>query len=285
MTDVEERVRAAYDACRLPDGVRKRTLAAIEVARASEETRRGASEEDSRVSEEGVAPGASTPRAPRRPRVGRWLAAAACFLLALAAFGAYGVYRTPSAYVDIDVNPAIELTVNPFGAVIGAEALNDDARSVLADVSLLNRSYRDAIAALLDSSAFSSYISDDAFVDINVVSEDERLGTQIMAESDEAMATVPAQHACHRADAATREAAAEAGLCIGRYRAAQELIELDPSYTLEDCAGMSMRELHDHIDACHQEESEGAPAGHGSGAGRHHGRGMGHRDVNGASGE
>lgn len=283
MTDLEERVRGAYDSCRLPGDVRERALAAIEAARAAEGACKPAG--NSQVSGSGTTPGAPALRV-RRPRKARWVAAAACLLLLLAAFGAYGAYRTPSAYVDIDVNPAIELTVNPFGVVIGADALNDDGRAVLADVSLLNRPYGDAIGALLSSSAFSPYINTDAFVDINVVSEDDRLGMRIMAESDEAMATVPAQHACHRADADTRAAAAEAGLCIGRYRAAQELIELDPSYTLEDCAGMSMRELRDHIDACHQEEGEEKTvADHGSGAGQHHGRGMGHRGANGASDE
>ena len=41
------------------------------------------------------------------PRARFVTALAACLLLVLAAFGIYGVYQTPSAYVDIDVNPAI----------------------------------------------------------------------------------------------------------------------------------------------------------------------------------
>ncbi|MEY8459500.1 hypothetical protein AALA69_00005 [Eggerthellaceae bacterium 24-137] len=278
MTDLEERIRDAYDSCQLQDDVRERTLASIEAARAPEEGALGRKPVSPQTSGECAISGTPVLRSRRYLRRTRWLTAAACLLLVLAAFGAYGAYRTPSAYVDIDVNPAIELTVNPFGVVIGADALNDDGRAVLAGVSLLNRSYGDAIATLLASSAFSSYIDADAFVDINVVSEDDRLGTQIMAESDEAMTAVPAEHVCHRADADTRAAAAEAGLCIGRYLAAQELIELDPSYTMEDCASMSMRELHDHIDACHEKSEDGQSSDkYGAGKGHHHGRGAGHQ--------
>lgn len=278
MTDVEQRVRDAYDSCRLPGDVRKRVLTAIEVARAAEGACGCKPAGSSQVRGDCASSNAPDLRVVRRPRAGRWLAVAACFVLTLAVFGAYGVYRTPSAYVDIDVNPALELTVNPFGTVIGAEALNDDAYAVLDNVTMLNRSYEDAIDALLASEAFAAYVDADAFVDINVVSESDSLGRRLMDESDRAMAAVPAEHACHRADAATREAATQAGLCIGRYRAAQQLIDLDSSYTIEDCASMSMRELRDRIDACHEGGNEGQSSDeHGAGKGHHHGRGAGHQ--------
>lgn len=280
MIPIEQRVREAYDAQHLPEAVRARTLAAIEAARSAGNAH-GASGTD--VSPACGCPGggqssevaaALSPRCRKCPSpLRRWFAAAACLVLVLAALGAYGVYRIPSAYVDIDVNPAIELTVNPFGAVIAAEALNDDGLLVLDGVSLLHRPYAEAIGALVASEAFGAYADADAFVDINIVSEDKGLGKRLAAQSDEAMAEVAAEHACHHADEATRQEAAAAGLCIGRYRAAQELMELDPSYSLEDCAAMSMRELREHIDACHREGGEASSSqGHGGG---HHGRGTG----------
>lgn len=209
-------------------------------------------------------------------------ALAACLLLVLAAFGVYGVYQTPSAYVDIDVNPAIELTVNPFGVVIGADALNEDGRSVLDAVSVVHRSYREAIDALTRSEILARYVSDDSLIDINVITENGHQANALMEDSDAALASMPGVHACHRADAEMREEASAAGLCVGRYKAACELMELDPSYTLEDCAGMSMRQLRDHIDACHGENNDqgeeipdnshnnGHGKGHGDGHGRHH---------------
>ncbi len=75
---------------------------------------------------------------------------------------------------------------------------------------------------------------------------------------------------CHRADAEAREDAHHAGMGVGKYRAAQQLMELDDSVTLDDCAGMTMRELHDRIDAC----ADGAESGRGE-HGAHSGAGQG----------
>ena len=298
MTDLEQRIREAYDGEQLPEAVRRRTLSYIEEAREaapsvgatsrspSAPTASELSRSADGVVTEGareVAPPGHGRRAPkavsRRPRRRPWLAAAACLLLVLCAFGAYGVYRTPSAYVDIDVNPAIELTVNPFGIVIDAEALNDDGRAVLAAVAVTNRPYATAIETLMESEAFAPYASEDSFIDINVVSENHELGETLVAESDRALASTPCGHACQRADVETRNEAAAAGLCVGRYRAAQELMELDPSYTLEECTSMSMRQLRDHIDACHQNDSteEATPGESGESCGNHgNGHGNGH---------
>lgn len=264
MIDLEQRLREAYDAQHLPDAVRARTLAAIDEAR-----RLGASAEAK----------AQRGRVARRSRR-RAVALAACLLLVLAVFGAYGVYRTPSAYVDIDVNPSIELTVNPLGIVIAADSLNDDGRAVLDAVGLVHRPYANAINALMSSAAFNSYIGGEGFVDISVISESDRLGDELVAQSDAALASTACSHRCQRADAALRSEAAAAGMGVGRYRAARELIELDPSYTLEDCSSMTMRQLRDRIDACHNDGdddvSDGESAGHsgkqGHGNGHRHGR-------------
>ncbi|MEY8341589.1 anti-sigma-I factor RsgI family protein [Adlercreutzia muris] len=302
MTDIEQRLREAYESQHLPAPVRARTLAAIEEARHCQE---GGGEVASPqpcaglASSDEVAESKSLPALPaltpaetgalarqavasaslrsrRRPCARFVTALAACLLLVLAAFGVCGVYQTPSAYVDIDVNPAIELTVNPFGVVIGADALNDDGRTVLDAVSVLHRPYKVAIDTLMASEVFASYADADAFIDINVVSENDRLGSDLVAQSDAAMASMPCEHACQRTDADTRDAAAEVGLCVGRYQAAQELMELDPSYTLEDCASMSMRQLRDHIDACHSEGAGDEASIASSGSGAHQGRGGGH---------
>lgn len=300
MTDIEQRLHEAYESQHLPAPVRARTLAAIEEARRCQEgggrvvspqpcaglsSRAEVAEVASPFSLPALSPAeteapvrgavASAPLR-RRPRARFVTALAACLLLVLAAFGIYGVYQTPSAYVDIDVNPAIELAVNPFGVVIGADALNDDGRTVLDAVPVLHRSYKDAIDALMASEVFASYADADAFIDINVVSENDRLGSDLVAQSDAAMASMPCEHACQRTDADTRDAAAEVGLCVGRYQAAQELMELDPSYTLEDCASMSMRQLRDHIDACHSEGAGDEASIASSGSGAHQGRGGGH---------
>lgn len=68
---------------------------------------------------------------------------------------------------------------------------------------------------------------------------------------------------------------------VARYRAAQELLALDPSLTLDDCASMTMRELRDRIAALEAGDDNGGTAaddGNGGGAGCRNGheQGQGH---------
>ncbi len=209
MTDIEQRLREAYDGERLPDKVRSQTLAAIEAARmsrADDDARavEGAAEMPARTPFPAVASEAMPSSRPRRPRAKRrsrvLVPLAACLLFVLAAFGVFGVYQTPAALVGISVNPSIELAVNPFGKVIAATGLNEDGETVLAEIALDNLSYEEAITCLVESPAFAPYLTADALVDVNIESADQRLGADIAEQTDRALANMPCAHRCHRAD-------------------------------------------------------------------------------------
>lgn len=209
MTDIEARLREAYDAEHLPDEVRSRTLAAIERVRKVEDAPLEKSApfcaDALRVnaSEQGAPRfGASSPARRRKPhRV--FLPLAACLVLALALVGVFGSYQMPAAFVAISVNPSIELTVNPWGTVIGAQGLNEDGETVIAEVALDNLSYEEAIDRLVTSPAFSPYLTSDALVDVDIKSDDSRLGDDIAEQTDRVLAKAPCRHRCHRADGTT----------------------------------------------------------------------------------
>ena len=226
-------------------------------------------------------PAVPVARSPRRRR--RWapLAAAACLLLVSILAGAgWHLWQQPAAFVGVDVNPSLELTVNAFDRVVKATAINDDGAAVLDALSLEGRSYEEAFATLMDSEAMAPYLAEDAFVDVNITTQDNALASELQAQSDAVLAGHPYQGACHHADEATREAAAAAGMGVGRYRAACELAELDDSVSVDDCAAMTMRELHDAID--HLCEDETHNHGSGSGNGDGHGAGTGSGQGSGA---
>lgn len=258
----EHDVREALLQVKAPASAKAHTLAAIEAARKAEAS--------------------PTARSPRWRR--RWapLAAAACLLLVGILAGAgWHLWQQPAAFVGVDVNPSLELTVNAFDRVVKATAINDDGATVLDALSLEGRSYEEAFAALMDSEAMAPYLAKDAFVDVNITTQDNALASELQAQSDAVLAGHPYQGACHHADEATREAAAAAGMGVGRYRAACELAELDDSVSVDDCAAMTMRELHDAIDHLCEDESHshgsdsGNDAGHGAGTGNGQGSGAG----------
>lgn len=266
MTDLETRVRQAFDDVTVPDDVKHRALTYIASVAEKAETVE-------------AAPAEPVP-APRKRTRGRILplrravaALAACLVLAVVGFGGFA-YAQPTTYVGIDVNPSIELGVNRFGIVVQAEALNSDGETLLDAVSLTGRGYGEALNLLTQSEAFSPYAQEDSYVEISVTSDDDRQAEAIRRESDECLSALPCRGSCHAVDEGTREAATSAGMGVGRYRAALELMELDPSVTLEECASLSMHELRDRIAALSPDEAEGGDSGngqhrHGGSGGRH----------------
>ena len=272
MTDLDDRVRRALDAQHAPEALRARTLKAIEEARTQQQTAAPVPSEAVRAA-----------AARRRPRRRALAAVAACLILALAGFGLVAAYRHPVAYIGIDVNPSIELAVNCFDIVVAAEPLNDDGRALLEDVSLVGRPCPDALDALAASAPFAAYADAGSLVAVSVASTDAALADRLTADADAALAALPCDHSCAAVDVEVRDQASAAGMGMARYQAAQELVALDPSLTLDECAAMTMRELHDRIDACagHDDSAEDASSpdagrgGHGAGGGGGAGHGAG----------
>ena len=221
MTDLDTRVRQAFDNVTVPDDVKRGTLTYI-----------ASIAEASGVSAETAPASAAAPRKHARARIiplRRAAAAlAACLALAFAGFGGFA-YAQPTTYVGIDVNPSIELGVNRFGIVVRVEALNGDGESLLDAVSLTGRGYADALSLLTQSDAFSPYAQEDSYIEISVTSDDARQAEAIRQQSDACLSALPCRGSCHAVDEGTREAAVSAGMGVGRYRAALELVELDPS--------------------------------------------------------
>ncbi len=278
MNDLDERVRRAFDAAAAPEDVKRETLSYI----ASFRNASGAPSAPGAEAELPL-PGAASEARRRVPRVRivrrAFAALAACAVLVAVGLGGLGWYKQPTAYVGIDVNPSIELGLNRFGVVVAADGLNDDGRALLDAVPLLDRSYDEALSQLVKSDAFAPYAREDAFVEISVTSSDSRQAEELRAQSDAHLASLPCRGSCHAVDEETREAAVSAGMGAGRYRAALELMALDPNATLEECASMTMSELRDCIAACSDgADGEGGEApGTGSAAGGgSQGRGHGH---------
>lgn len=284
-SQMEARVKDAFDAIVVPDELMSRTMAAIDGLE------RPSGQMD--ASGEPIAPkltpiSSGTRRAKRRRR--RWIptsAIAACVAFACALFGVQVLNTTPTAFVDIDVNPSIELELNRFDKVIDAHASNDDGAAVLDGVSIEGLSYEEALTVLMQSASFAPYLDSDAYVQFSVVTDDSSQEQALMRASEECIARMPVQGSCHSVSSEVHAEAHDAGMGCGRYLAASELVQLDPSLSIEDCRGMSMAELRNRIASCQEgHASQGQQGGgmggqgmgqQGSGSGQgHHAEGRGH---------
>ncbi len=94
----------------------------------------------------------------KRKTAARIASLAAAGLLVLGAgFGAYS-YNVPYSYVDIDINPSVELTVNIYDRIIGAEALNEDGERLLMDRDLRNMRLDAGVSELLNRAVEQGYL-------------------------------------------------------------------------------------------------------------------------------
>lgn len=194
------------------------------------------------------------------------LAAATLFFLIGA--GGYSAYRKPVSYISIDVNPSIELSINPFGRVVSTKSYNEDGQTVIDQIPLKNTSYMQAIDRLLKDDAYSAYLTKDSLLVFTVISD---RAEAILKElkSSEALQSYGAL--TYTSDSSCMEEAHQHEMSFGKYRTYLELLQYDDEVTIEDCHGMSMGELHDRIASCkHDADTEDNTEGESGHHGTHH---------------
>ncbi len=301
----EHQVKEAFETIHLPSDVAARAVAKIEAERARQES--AAAEEslavqnssrpnkcagqESMTTEGPFAPqtsnsaneasagqGSAAPRKRRRSlrlvKGGRIAAIAACLALVACLIGGVVDFLRPVAYVGIDVNPSVELTLNRFDIVVGACALNDDGKRALDEAPCMWRAYDDAARDL--DSTMRAIAGEDAVVEVSIDCDNEGRYAALAAQSNDCFGCNGEAH-CDRTSAEERQAAHDSGMGVAKYRAYQALQEAGIDTSAEECASMSMRELRDML----AENGIDASEGEGEHAGMGNGQGKGARNANG----
>ena len=314
----EYQVKEAIEAIHLPDDIAARTLASIEAKRKQQENecteglsaaqenahankhagQKGKAAEESSDSpasrlEASKGPGSANPQKRRKAlhfaKGGRVAAIAACLALVTCLIGGVADFLRPVAYVGIDVNPSVELTLNRFDIVVGTHALNDDGQRALDEASCIWRPFDDAARDL--DGAMRAMADEGAVVEVSIDCDNENRYAALAAQSNDCFGRNGEAH-CNRTSVEERQAAHDSGMGVAKYRAYQAIQEAGVDISAEECASMSMRELRDllaenGVDAS-EGESEHPGMGNGQGAGAHgansagsHGHGGGSNNGNG----
>ena len=237
--------------------------------------------------------GSTTSQKRRRPlrlvKGGRIAAIAACVALVACLIGGVADFLRPVAYVGIDVNPSVELTLNRFDIVVGTCALNDDGQRALDEAPCMWRAFDDAARDL--DGAMRAIVGEGAVVEVSIDCDNENRYAALAAQSNDCFGCNGEAH-CDRTNAEERQAAHSSGMGVAKYRAYQALQEAGVDISAEECASMSMRELRNMLAENGIDESEGegehTGMGNGQGAGAHggnsakgHGHGSGSGNGNG----
>lgn len=208
----------------------------------------------------------------RKRRYPVYAAACACLLLVL--LGGRWLYFTPTAAISIDINPSLELSVNRFDRVISVTGFNEDGQALSNTLDVKYKNYAQAVEQILHHDSVMALLSSGEVMAITVVGPDGQQSAQILSE----VRTCTAGQSnidCYSAQPEEADAAHEAGLSCGKYRAFLELQLLDPDITPEAVQGMTMRELRDMIDRLSSGGGSNSLQSGGWGSG-HHGYGGGH---------
>lgn len=206
-------------------------------------------------------------RAARTPAI-RLIAVCASLLLLLVGGGTfYRIYAAPSAYIDMDINPSIELTVNRFGRVIDASAYNEEGVAVIRDVRVNRRGYEAAVAALLEAMIADGYVERDGLVSVTVQADDARREEELVNGVREAVSgALSSHHVKAAADvfAVTQEiksCAYDHHISPAKYLAISELQAVDETATYENCADHSIRQIRKRTREHQSTHHEAAEAG------------------------
>lgn len=216
---MDERVQAAFAQVRAEDALKARTLSYLAQAT-------------------GGWGAAAAPRQ-RRKSLAAAAACAACLLMAL---GSLWLYFTPAAYISVDVNPSVELTVNRFDRVIALTGRNADGTALARSLDVRFLDYTQALEQVLDSGAIADCLDRGETLSITVAGDGEARTAEILTQVT-ACAESRGSASCHAADLQTAQAAHDHGLSCGKYRMLLELQALDPEITADDVRERTMGQL------------------------------------------
>lgn len=206
-------------------------------------------------------------------------AALACIVLLLV--GGQRLYFAPTVEISIDINPSIELGINRFNRIISLKSYNDDGERLIDSLDIKFMDYTEAVNQIIESEDVASLLSNDEVLTIAVIGSDNAQSKEILSNI-QACTSGKNNTYCYYAHSEEVEAAHEAGLSYGKYRAYLELQKLDPSVTVDDIQTMTMREIRDRIDELSNTEvGQTEPEENGKGdQGNGNGRGQKNRRQN-----
>jgi len=181
----------------------------------------------------------------------------------------YHLYYTPSAYINVDVNPSIEIILNRFDRVIDACAYNMDGEDILRETDIQNKKYSEAIDILMEQIVQDGYAQDNSLISVTLQSDSGKKEEAMLSNIESAMQGhhTGAQIECFAIDPLTRDTAHHLNLSPAKYLAIQALMEVDPATTIDGCMHHSIQEIKEltkQHTGNHHSHTGDSPAGAGS---------------------
>lgn len=183
-------------------------------------------------------------------------------LLIFAGLFSYNRYFTGTAFVDIDVNPSIELTLNRFDRVIASDAYNEDGVAILSEVSIQHKTYKEALKILIDEMVAKGYIRDSSLLSATLQMDDsqneEKIFNNFKSYIDSLLedSGKTVEQNVFEVDITTKITSHDLHLTPAKYLAIKELQTLDPTASFNSCRNHTIREINQKISDCQREHGK-----------------------------
>ena len=193
------------------------------------------------------------PRMQRRSRMMKAFAGCAAAVMLVVAGMGLAASKEVLAVVSLDVNPAIEISIDKNERVLSANPINDEATEILGEMDLKGSDIDVACNAIVGSMLTHGYLTDlQNSMLVSVSADDEKLGTEIerrlskelsaYLENTEIAAAILGQYVNN--DEALKTYANEHGISIGKAWLIQNLLKTGSTKMKEsDLFGLTTQEL------------------------------------------
>ncbi len=177
-------------------------------------------------------------------------AAAAVILVAGLSYGIYS-YNTPYSYLNIDINPSVEIATNIYDRIISVKPLNEDGQKLLELGSYKNMKLEDGVDELLQDARDEGYFNDEQknAVMITVSGKDEDKVTEIeeqvkdTAEAKVKQASKDAQVVVEKVPLVRHQEAQKLGISPGKMLLIERLKAVSPEIKPEDYVDKPVKEI------------------------------------------
>lgn len=164
---------------------------------------------------------------------------AAILLVVFLGWGAYS-WTIPVQYINIDINPSVELAINRYDRIIRMTPLNDDGERLLKSVDLQMQKVDRGVHAVIETAKGLGYLADERDVLISVSSADSELRQKTQEEIKNKVAQKAEVLVF---DSSEHDQSVQEGLSPGKKKIIGKVMESGTNLTEEELADVPVKDL------------------------------------------
>ncbi|AEY66252.1 anti-sigma factor domain-containing protein [Clostridium sp. BNL1100] len=173
---------------------------------------------------------------PRKINPMKYFAIAGMFVLIFCSLLIYQLVKPSSvfAYVDVDINPSLELSIDKKANVIEVKALNSDAAALIKNIRLVNKSLTSAVRIIIEESQSKGFIhpgtKNAVLISASIKSGSEKVLDGIVSElqkTDFRVGSESIKPEVIKVNPTERSKAVRNNISMGRYKLFEEISDSD----------------------------------------------------------